>query len=188
MTTFRFLLCIALPLTLLGCGSRADQPAPGTPDTASPTRPVARWSVTPVAVGTVRFGWSVAQLNAELRDTLRPTYRISDQCDFVHPAAFPAGLRLMVERDTVVRVDVDSAGIPTAEGARVGDTEAETLARYAGRVEVQPHKYTGPQGRYLIVRSPGDRLHLLIFETDGQRVERYRAGLRPAVEYVEGCS
>jgi hypothetical protein len=144
--------------------------------------------VTPEAVGSVRFGITLAQLNAELRDSLRPTYAISDQCDFVHPAAFPAGLRLMVERDTIVRVDVDSAGVQTSEGVAVGDTEADALTRYAGRVEVQPHKYTGPQGHYLIVRSPADTAHRLIFETDGRRIERYRAGRRPAVEYVEGCS
>jgi len=31
-------------------------------------------------------------------------------------------------------------------------------------------------------------LHLLIFETDGQKVVTYRAGIRPAVEYIEGCA
>lgn len=28
----------------------------------------------------------------------------------------------------------------------------------------------------------------IIFKTDGKRVVKYRAGLRPQVEYVEGCS
>ena len=35
---------------------------------------------------------------------------------------------------------------------------------------------------------PEDSARRLIFETDGQRVVRYRAGITPAVEYVEGCA
>jgi hypothetical protein len=27
----------------------------------------------------------------------------------------------------------------------------------------------------------------IVFETDGQRVTRFRAGRLPAVQYVEGC-
>ncbi|MGQ0538137.1 MAG: hypothetical protein ACT4R6_04255 [Gemmatimonadaceae bacterium] len=51
-----------------------------------------------------------------------------------------------------------------------------------------PHKYTGPTGHYVIVQTTGDTLHRLIFETDGSRVVRFRAGRSPAVDYVEGCS
>lgn len=87
----------------------------------------------------------------------------------------------------IERVDVDSAGVLTAEGAGVGDAEANVIALYRGRVSVQPHKYTGPRGHYLIVTSTGDTLHRIVFETDGQRVVNYRAGRRPAVDYVEGC-
>ena len=46
-----------------------------------------------------------------------------------------------------------------------------------------------PGGRYLTVPSAdGDPTHRVIFETNGTRVTRYRAGVRPAVEYVEGCA
>jgi hypothetical protein len=50
-----------------------------------------------------------------------------------------------------------------------------------------PHKYT--DGAYLIVMpfAPADTLHRYVFETDGQRVTVYRAGLYPPVEYVESC-
>ena len=37
-------------------------------------------------------------------------------------------------------------------------------------------------------RATADSAYRLIFETDGQRVTEYRAGLLPAVEWVEGCS
>jgi hypothetical protein len=97
-------------------------------------------------------------------------------------------VRLMVVHDTVVRIDVDSLPVATTWGDRVGDSESAVLARHAGHVLVQPHKYTGPQGHYLIVSAADDTLHRLVLETDGQHVTTYRAGLLPYVEWVEGCS
>lgn len=99
-----------------------------------------------------------------------------------------SAVRLMVVNDTVVRVEVDSLPVATTWGDRVGDSESDVLRRHVGRVQVQPHKYTGPEGHYLIVTAPDDTLHRLVFETDGQRVTMYRAGLRPYVDWVEGCS
>lgn len=138
--------------------------------------------------GPVRFGQPLAEVASALGESLKAGYKDFERCDYVRPKGLPAGASLMVIDDSVMRVDVDSRGIPTAEGARVGDTEGSVLDRYKGRVTVQPHKYTGPQGHYLVVAVPGDTMHALIFETDGKRVTNYRAGRRPAVEFVEGCA
>jgi hypothetical protein len=94
----------------------------------------------------------------------------------------------MIVRDTVVRVDVSSGSFATSWGDRVGDTESQVLERHRGHVSVQPHKYTGPEGHYLVVSDPSDTLHRIVFETDGKRVLRFRAGRLPEVEWVEGCS
>jgi hypothetical protein len=100
----------------------------------------------------------------------------------------PPGVRVMLEDARVVRVEVDSGSVPTPEGARIGDTEARIQQLYSGRVQVQPHKYT--DGHYLVVRpaAASDTTHLLLFETDGRVVTRFRGGQRPQVEYVEGCA
>lgn len=50
---------------------------------------------------------------------------------------------------------------------------------------VAPHKYD-PQGQTVVIRSPG-RPRAVVLETGGGRIIRIRAGLQPAVEYVEGC-
>lgn len=172
-----------LALMLLACRGQ-DAGDGGVPRVEQP----AALSVTPEGVGAVRIGSTLAQLNAALGEQLRPAYDVNPECDYVDPAALPPGIALMVDQDTVVRIDVDTTGIPTAEGAVVGDTEERVLALYRGRVTVQPHKYTGPEGHYLVVKWPADTLHLLIFETDGKKVLNYRAGIRPGVEYVEGCA
>jgi hypothetical protein len=93
----------------------------------------------------------------------------------------------MLVNDTIVRVQVDSAGIPTEAGAAVGDPEPRVLELYHDRIATEPHKYMGPTGHNLVVTDRADTLRRLVFETDGQTVIRYRVGLRPSVDWVEGC-
>ncbi|HEU4563307.1 MAG TPA: alpha/beta fold hydrolase [Gemmatimonadaceae bacterium] len=183
-------------LALLAC-ARQDASREAPRDATGDTTPAARadssparaeWRVRPDGIGPVRVGVPLEALGATLGETVRAAYRDFESCDYVRPAALPPGVSLMVLSDTVARVDVDSAGVRTAEGVQVGDSEAHVLDVYRGRVRVEPHKYTGPEGHYLVVSPPGDTLHRIIFETDGQRVTTYRAGRRPAVELVEGCA
>ena len=83
----------------------------------------------------------------------------------------------------------------------LADTEAKLGARLpegfrnrmkkanGGELELQPHKYV-EGGRYLVYLSPqrADSGLRIVFETDGSVVTRFRAGVLPAVAYVEGCS
>ena len=93
----------------------------------------------------------------------------------------------MSENARVVRVDVQDSVVSTTEGARVGDAADRITSLYAGRVTETPHKYTS--GRYLTVTpsEPADSAYRIVFEVENNRVTRYRSGMRPAVEYVEGC-
>lgn len=70
----------------------------------------------------------------------------------------------------------------------IGDSEERIKSLYPNRVAVSPHKYT--DGHYLTVTpaEKADSAYRIIFETDGKKVVHYRAGVRPQVEYVEGCS
>jgi hypothetical protein len=177
----------ALLLALAGCS------APRPPEQAQPPAPPAAksgsdWVLTPSGFGLVQIGWTVAQLNAALGDSVTPTYEISDQCDQLVPAAFPQGTSLMVIGDTVVRVDVYEPGILTPEGMGVGVIEARLLEVYGPRAAVTPHKYSGPDGHYVTVPDATDPRRMTIFETDGATVLDYRAGLAPGVQYVEGCA
>jgi hypothetical protein len=191
----RFLL---IPL-LAACG-RSDAPAVDSthapvsaampvvapPDSAN--MPSTRWVVTARGIGPILAGAPLAALDTALSEHLQPTYSAGSSCAYVHPAALPAGVLVMVEHDTVARVDVRTKGVLTVDSVGVGDSEASVLKRYEGRVRVTPHKYTGPTGHYLTVSTPPDTAHLIVFETDGKNVVSYHAGRRPAVELVEGCS
>ena len=163
--------------------SRTAAPAPVAPGARADA-----WTVEAAGIGPVRTGVTLRALSAALGESVRAAYDVFETCDHVQPAALPPGVALMVIADTVVRVDVDSAGVRTPEGAQVGDAQARVLALYPGRVRDEPHHYEGPEGRYPIVEMPGDTLHRIVFETDGRRVTSYRAGRRPAVDYVEVCA
>ncbi len=170
-------------------------PAAPAGDSAAPAPTGSAWTVRPDGAGPLRVGMTFDEARAAVGGDLEmwpePAGVPSngpDRCDFVTSVAFPAGVRVMVEGRRVVRVQVDSGAVATAEGARIGDSEARIQQLYAGRVDVQPHKYTDGH-HYLVVRgaAASDTTQLLVFETDGRVVQRFRGGQRPQVEYVEGC-
>lgn len=179
---------LPLLLWLAACSRPAPEaaPPPAAP-TAPPTAPPV-WRVSADAIGPIALGIPLATLNQRLHDSLRTTVEPGGHCAYVRPAAAPSGVSFMVLGDTVARVDIDTAGVLTVEGRGVGDTETQVLETYRGRVQVQPHKYSGPTGHYLVVTTPTDTMRRIVFETDGTHVLNYRAGLRPAVDFVEGCS
>jgi hypothetical protein len=116
-----------------------------------------------------------------------PASRDSTACTYGKASSLPAGVNVMVEGGKVVRVEIRRGSVATSTGARIGDSEERIKTLYPG-VTVTPHKYA-PGGHYLTVvpASAADGAYRIIFETDGKRVTSYRAGIKPQVEYVEGC-
>ena len=171
-----------LPATIALVVAACDRRAAQSVDTVPVVRPVA---VAFQGFGAARFGMTRAEFSAAGGGEIAAPPR-SEPCRIVSPASFPPGVRLMLVNDTIVRVDVDSGGVPTIDGVRVGDPESKVAATYPGRVLTQPHKYV-PGWHYLIVSDSPDSTRRLVFETDGSKVTTYRAGLRPAVDFIEGC-
>lgn len=186
---------------LAACGPGDDRPAsaaaPGDstmPAVDSP-QPAAdtTWALRFDGAGPLRIGMTVDEARAALGGDFRAdgqavgTVDGPQGCQYARSGRLPEMMMVMLEGARVVRVEVDSGNVATVDGARIGDSEARIHQTYPDRVEVQPHKYT--EGHYLVVRpADGDTTRQLIFETDGSRVLRFRAGQRPQVGYVEGCS
>jgi hypothetical protein len=176
------LACVRANDTATDTG-RAD--AAGAAASTTTRLSAAAWTVTETGWGPIRAGMSVADARAALGGELpEPTNR---ECDHVRPPGGPKGVLLMTVGGQVARVDVIDTTVATAAGARVGDSEARINALYPDRVQTGPHKYV--DGHYLVVRrgTDSDSVYRLIFETDGQRVTRYRGGRLPEVEWVESC-
>jgi hypothetical protein len=164
-------------------------PAPSDPFAGQDTS----WTLRHDGIGPLRVGMTVDQARTALGDFHLVQFdpgapADSMACGAATSTRLPAGVRVMTEGARVVRVEVDSGSIATAEGARIGDTEARIQQLYPGHVTVGPHKYT--DGHYLTIRpaEASDTTHLLVFETDGRVVLHFRGGQKPQVEYVEGCA
>lgn len=143
------------------------------------------WQVTFAGIGSLRAGMSLDEAQVVMRNGLVVPAKL-EACDYIKPRTGLEGVAIMVENETVSRVDITSRDIATVAGARIGDTEEKIKSLYAGQVQVKPHKYT--DGHYLVVTQKGGGNNRIVFETDGKKVLRYRSGRLPAVEYVEGCA
>jgi hypothetical protein len=146
------------------------------------------WTIRPDGVRSVRIGMTAGEVRTALALPATAGAATPEACAYLEAPSLPVKLYFMTVTDTLVRIDVRDSTVATSEGARVGDSEARINELYTGRVTSQPHKYTGPMGHYLVVTAPGDTTHLIVFETDGQRVTNYRVGRKPEVQWVEGCS
>ncbi|MCC6431224.1 MAG: hypothetical protein IT354_09965 [Gemmatimonadaceae bacterium] len=144
--------------------------------------------VSDYGVGDLRAGMTLEQAQRIAAD-LKPIARTdSTECSYLDWPSAPPGVLVMYDGGRIARFDIDSAGVRTAAGAQVGDSEARVDSLYAGRVTTTPHKYT--DGHYLTVTPPraADSLFRLVFEAEGGTITRYRVGIMPQVQYVEGCS
>jgi hypothetical protein len=132
---------------------------------------------------------SLEQAENAVGAKISPGEKIDEDCTYTSIPGSPPGTFMVINR-RIARFDVDTPGVLTRSGAQVGMLESEILGLYPGQIVVEEHPYEGPEGHYLVFvpRSPADTGFGLIFETDGQRVTRYRAGRQPEVSYIEGCS
>ena len=162
---------------LLAACSTAEQKAADEQKPATEQKPAAA-----AAGGLTEKGLPDLKIGQSARDSG------SMSCRMVAWDSAPPGVHVLLEKNVVVRIDVDSGSMATREGVKVGDPESKVLSLYAGRVAVTPHKYVSG-GHYLTVHpaDPADSLYRFVFETDGKNVTQFRAGQRPQVEYVERC-
>ncbi|MFL5483797.1 MAG: hypothetical protein ACJ8AK_16580 [Gemmatimonadaceae bacterium] len=166
-------------LPSIGASVAAPTPKPETPASTS-------WTVTAGGIGPLRAGMTVAEANKAVGGGFAAPAGADPACSYAKLTKAPDGLAVMLENNKIARVEVRNGTIATAEGARIGDTESRINSLYGGRVTTSPHKYaTG--GHYLTVTPVNDTTHRIVFETDGKAVTSYRAGVLPAVEFVERC-
>lgn len=189
--------CIIL-LAIAACSPSADYEtdtaatdtaAAARSDTATSTGSNPSFVISHRGMAPVMIGMTIAEASAATGMTLSARGEMTNAfCTYVDWPGGPAGIGLMAENGRIVRIDVDGSTIATSEGVRVGDSADRVSQLYAGRVTTTPHKYEA-SGKYLIVRAtePADSSYRLVFETSNGRVTGYRAGILPAVEYVERC-
>lgn len=187
----RGIACAIMIAAALAACSRAPSDAPSAsapaaaPAATPPAAPVADTgppTLSAQGYGRLHFGDTLAAAETALGEKAQQLGENDPACSSVRFKALP-GARFMVEKGVITRADADT-GTPNATGIVVGDTLAQAREK-APSLQVSPHKYL-PQGHYLSVRGAQPNAAIVI-EEDGKAVTKIRAGLEPAVNYVEVC-
>ena len=139
-------------------------------------------SLSASGVGAVRFGMTLAQAEQASGSKATLPKPFDPACSMVRFPALPK-LRFMVEEGIVTRADAEP-GVDNAAGVAVGDTLAQVRARHPGAA-VAAHKYDA-NGHVVTLPSADGRAAIILEETGG-KIAKVRAGLQPAVAYVETC-
>lgn len=145
--------------------------------------------VTINGIGLIRVGMTPTKASQASGTAIVPIGKVDPECAYYQPKGQLKDVLLMVNQGKITRIDIKNPQITTRSGAKIGDTEARIKSLYPGQIKVTSHKYV-PKGHYLtfMPKDAADQNYRIIFETDGNRVTRYRAGQLPQVEWVEGCS
>jgi hypothetical protein len=136
--------------------------------------------LTPDGYGRIHFGERLDAVEKRLGQRAAP--RPADPaCAIVRFKRYPR-VSFMVEQGVITRADArtiirNSAGITARMSAR-------DALRHQRALRAEPHKYD-EHGQYLVLAQGNDKA--LIFETSHGKLQRMRAGLKPAVDYVESC-
>ncbi|QNN47894.1 lectin [Thermomonas brevis] len=208
----RTLLSLALLAALAACGGAPDRapedaaapppavsttpaPVPAPVDAAAPVPSVEQTGLAGFSgYGDVKLGIAAADMEQAWGGALeRLGPPQDDACYYLRPkraARSDNDPAFMVEGGTFVRYDIAGDKEVAPGGGRIGMSKADIARLYPGRIEEQPHKYT--DGQYLRIKDPAGGKGVLLFETDGKgdaaKVVRWRVGLAPQADYVEGCS
>lgn len=160
--------------------SATDVPVPGS---ASPPAD----TVGANGFGAVRFGMDRVDAEKAAGGALEAPSADPKACYIAHRSGQPE-IAYMFDNEKLSRIDVRTPGVLADGGGRVGMQVDEIRTLYAGHINEQPAKYD-PAARLLKVGGDKPGVGGVIFEVDGQgKVTRYRAGLPPELDYVEGCS
>ena len=136
-------------------------------------------------VGPLHPGMSLAQAVRAMEGDLW-TRDHSLTCSYFQSARAP-GMKFLFLNRRLARIEVNRGAMATAEGVKIGATEDEVQAAYPGRVTVTTDRFTDAHYLTVTPSDPDDSVYRMVFETDGNRVTRFRAGIRFAVEWVDGC-
>jgi hypothetical protein len=195
----RQLASLACALLLAACGGGgppAHAPATartsaGRPAAAASAAQDAQASTTTArydGYGDLRFGMDEPAFAKAWQGELTRLGPPGDACFYQTPkwVKTPSDFAFMFEGGRFVRYDVGTAKEAAPGGGEVGMDAARIRTLYGARVSELPHKYV-PGAKVLRVTAP-QGAGVLVFETDAQgRVTRWRAGVPPQVDYVEGC-
>lgn len=173
--------------------SAAARPAPPPAPAAEPVPPAPPASfgqATFLGYGEMRLGSTLDEARSAWGGELKGGPNEGSSCHYLYPVWVkqPSDLAFMMEEGKFVRYDVGTAAEAAPGGGKLGMTVEELKKIYGDALQSAPHKYV-EGGQYLSIDAAGVAPSKLVFETDASgNATRWRVGLLPQADYVEGCS
>ena len=183
----------ALVLAACGSGGPAGAPVPAaSPPVAVATSDLGDSAATGMArydgYGDLRFGMDEQTFADAWQGELKRVGEPGQACFYQTPTwvKTPSDVAFMFEGGRFVRYDVGTLKETAPGGGKVGMRAEQVRRLYGARASESPHKYVSGASVLRVTAPRGEGV--LVFETDAQgRVTRWRAGVPPQVDYVEGC-
>ena len=148
--------------------------------------------VTLRALGPVLIGMTVEEAAAAAGMTLSGTLdpEVSDVCYYVTPDSTMKGVSFMVFEDVIARIEIDEPSqITTRSGAGIGTTKDQLLEVYPDNIQQTNEAVFDGEAMGFVPNDESDAEYRIFFELDEEDVVvRYRVGIKPAVDFVEGCA
>lgn len=143
------------------------------------------WQVDFRSIGPIRINMTVPEAAAILGEQLEVPPPEESACKWseITSSKTPPGVRITVYRDTIVRIDVDSAGVQTVDGLRVGSTVDEIVQKYNTSIK----REVSLDGEPVFTVASPEPAHafLIVYRTDGARVVSITSGRRSAAQIQE---
>jgi hypothetical protein len=144
-------------------------------------------------LGAVRFGMTEKQIERSLGAALAvypDSYLSYDDCETAQRKdGRDPDLWFMLEKQKLTRIDIyaprhghPASKIRSTMGIGLGTTEETVKLAFGKSLDVEPHA----DFDLLKVLEPAKQAGL-IFETVDGKVDSFRSGLEPSIEYSEGC-
>ena len=171
----------AAPTSALPIKQSSATDVPVTGSATPPADPIG-----PNGFGAVRFGMNRSDAEKAAGGTFESP-EANDQACYIAQRAGQPEIGYMFKDRKLARIDVRTPGVLAEGGGRVGMQVDEIRTLYAGHLVEQPGK-SDPAARLLKVGGDKPGVGGILFEVDGKGVvARYRAGLPPALDVMEGC-
>ena len=168
---------------------------PAVTTTTTTTRPAPELTSSSPAtlrgLGPVRIGMTVEEASdaAGLALTRSPARGVGDNCYYVNAGLTMNGVFFMVVDNQIARIEIESPSpVSTRSGVRVGTSASEVRSTYPNNIEQADEAAADGEALAFVPRDDFDSEYRIYFEMADGTVARYRLGIKPAIDRVNGCS
>ncbi|MBG54039.1 MAG: hypothetical protein CML99_16735 [Rhodobiaceae bacterium] len=134
--------------------------------------------LTKAGFGTIRINETLA---ADIPRIQEETYG----CTYARAETDNGPVFIMTIDGKVARIELGEKGATLENGLGIGSLEDEIIAAFGDKAVVEPNKYDEQGTDYQITLSESAGL---IFNVSEGKVQAFRVGRYPELEWVEGCS